>query len=81
MAHVLVRDWLHRRRRIRGMGRQLVSPKRILHTFPVIDVDRFVNRVPFRMSPALQDTAILPRQNHLHPLPRPTPNRGFVVSL
>ena len=47
MAHVLVRNWLRSRRRIRGMARQLVSPpsKQISHTVLVIDppIDRIVN--------------------------------------
>ena len=36
---------------------------------------------PTRTSSALQDTAVLSHQNNLHPLPRPTPNQGFIVSL
>lgn len=48
MAHVLVRRWLRSRRRIRRMGRQLVSPpsEPISHTVPVVDplIDRFAHR-------------------------------------
>lgn len=36
---------------------------------------------PFRIPPVLQDTAILPLQNRLHPLPRPTSNPRLIVSL
>ena len=85
MAHVLVRDWLRSCRRIYRMARQLVSPpsEPFSHPVPVIDppIDRFANAVPTRTSFVLQDTAILSRQNDLHPLPRPAPNQGFILSL
>ena len=85
MAHVLVRNWLRSRHRIHRVARQLVSPpsEPISHTVPVIDppIDRLVNTIPTRTSSALQDTAILSHKNDLHPLPRPTTNQGFIVSL
>ena len=51
--------------------------------FPVIDpsTDRIVNLPPVRTSLVVQDTAILSNKNHLHPLPRSTPNQGLIVSL